>query len=269
MTSSAIEIRNLGVVYKDRGAPFRALDKVSFTVRPGEFVSVIGASGCGKSTLLSVLEGLLAPTEGEVLIGGKPISGPGRDRSVVFQQYSLFPWMTARANVAFALEQAKKGLKRRECLELADKMLARVGLEGFGRRFPKELSGGQQQRVAIARALVVDAPILLMDEPFGAIDAKNRCLLQELLLELWEGEPDCERKTVVFITHDLEEVILLSDRILMLRPNPGHVHAEFQVPFERPRHRLELLRNPEYQQFVSDLSDIFFELDYQEVPANG
>ncbi|MGN0261736.1 MAG: ABC transporter ATP-binding protein [Eggerthellaceae bacterium] len=267
--SSAIEIQGLTVVYRDRGKPFTALENVSFDVASGEFVSVIGASGCGKSTMLSVLEGLLEPTGGSVKIGGKQIDGPGLDRSVVFQQYSLFPWMTARGNVAFALEQAEKSLRRKQCLERADKILARVGLEGLEHRYPKELSGGQQQRVAIARALVVDAPILLMDEPFGAIDAKNRCLLQELLLELWEGESERERKTVVFITHDLEEAILLSDRIIMLRPNPGHVHAEFEVPFSRPRHRLDLLKNPEYTHFVSDLSEIFFELDEKAVRNVG
>lgn len=262
--SKRIEIEDLTVVYDDRGTPFTAVDGLNLTIEPGEFVSIIGSSGCGKSTTLSVLEGLLEPTSGVVRIGGSAISGPGPERSVVFQQYSLFPWMTARDNVAFAIKQAKPELSKKDRNALAEVYLDKVALNGFGHRYPKELSGGQQQRVAIARALAVDAEVLLMDEPFGAIDAKNRSILQDLLLELWEGEGDA-RKTVVFVTHDLEEAILLSDRIIMMQPNPGRIRAEFEVPLPRPRHRLELLGDPAYIKFRSELSQIFFENEYQEV----
>lgn len=263
--SKDIDVENLRVVYEDRGRPFTALEDVSFHIGRGEFVSIVGSSGCGKTTLLSVLEGLRPPTSGTVSIDGVPVRGTGRERSVVFQQYSLFPWMTALKNVAFALEQADHPLPRRERLEQAASFLRKVGLEGFGHRFPKELSGGQQQRVAIARALAENGDVLLMDEPFGAIDARNRAMLQDLLLELWEGENTRDRKTVVFITHDMEEAILLSDRIIVMEANPGHIRAEFKVPFDRPRHRLDLLRSADYAQFRGILNDVFFEESNQEV----
>ena len=173
---SRIEVRNLTVEYAEKNNRFTALEDVSFSVDSGEFVSVIGSSGCGKSTMLSVLKGINSPTRGTVLIDGKPINGTGSDRGVVFQHYSLFPWMTARKNVAFGVKQAKRDLPRSERLKIADEFLNKVGLENFGNKYPSQLSGGMQQRVAIARALAMDTDILLMDEPFGAIDAKNRTL---------------------------------------------------------------------------------------------
>lgn len=261
--SKRIDVKDLKVVYAKRGESFTALDGVSFSVEPGEFVSIIGASGCGKSTLLAVLEGLLAPDSGSVSVDGEQVNGPGPERSVVFQQYSLFPWMTALGNVEFALGQARPSLKRKERRELAGEYLKKVALGGFENRFPKELSGGQQQRVAIARALAEDGEVLLMDEPFGAIDARNRAVLQDLLLELWEGEAGASRKTVVFVTHDLEEAILLSDRIIMMEP--GRIRAVFDVPLPRPRHRLSLLQDPAYVAFRGELAKIFFENEYQEV----
>lgn len=185
---SKIEIQNLTVDYTERNRHFTALKDVSFSVETGEFVSVIGSSGCGKSTLLSILEGIHTPTAGTILIDDKPINGTGTDRGVVFQHYSLFPWMTARKNVAFGVKQAKKSLSGQERLAIADEFLDKVGLADFKNKYPSQLSGGMQQRVAIARALAMDTDILLMDEPFGAIDAKNRVILQELLLELWEGD---------------------------------------------------------------------------------
>ncbi len=232
---SKIEIHNLTVDYTEKNKSFTALKNVSFSVEAGEFVSVIGSSGCGKSTLLSILEGINAPTEGEILIDGKPIIGTGTDRGVVFQHYSLFPWMTARKNVAFGVKQVKKDLSKTERLQIADTFLDKVGLSDFKNKYPSQLSGGMQQRVAIARALAMDTDILLMDEPFGAIDAKNRTVLQELLLELWEGDGTQEKKTVVFVTHDIDEAILLSDRIVMMSAGPGHVYREIPVPFDRPR----------------------------------
>lgn len=269
-----IEIDKLTVTYGESVNMLVALKDVSFTVRAGEFVSIIGSSGCGKSTLLGVLEGLIVPTSGSACVAGAPIKGPSPERSVVFQQYSLFPWLTALGNVSFALEQAQERLGKRERIERAEQHLARVGLRGFENRYPKELSGGQQQRVAIARALAEDGEILLMDEPFGAIDAKNRAVLQDLLLALWEGDARdaSTRKTVVFITHDLDEAILLSDRIILLEADherniPGHVRAEFEVPLSRPRHRLEMLRSLEYSEFRSAVSEVFFEDEERQVLA--
>lgn len=269
--STKIQVKDLTVEYCDKKQRFVALDDVSFDIGAGEFVSIIGSSGCGKSTLLGVLMGLITPTSGVACVNGDPILGPSPERSVVFQQYSLFPWMTALDNVSFALEQARPQLKKKERLELGRRYLASVGLTGFEDRYPKAMSGGQQQRVAIARALAEDGDVLLMDEPFGAIDAKNRAVLQDLLLELWEGE-GTERKTVVFITHDLDEAILLSDRIILLEADhisgvPGHVRQEFAVPLPRPRHRLELLRSHEYNEFRSQVSEIFFEDENKQVHA--
>lgn len=255
---SKIEINNLTVDYTEKNSRFTALKDVTFSIEAGEFVSVIGSSGCGKSTLLSVLEGINSPTDGEILIDGEPINGTGHDRGVVFQHYSLFPWMTARKNIAFGVKQAKKGLSRAQRLKIADEFLEKVGLESFGGKYPSQLSGGMQQRVAIARALAMDTDILLMDEPFGAIDAKNRTVLQELLLELWEGDGTKERKTVMFVTHDIDEAILLSDKIVMMSAGPGQVYQEIEVPFSRPRNRAELVQTREYGKFRNRLLAMFY-----------
>lgn len=255
---SKIEIKNLSVDYTEKNSRFTALKDVSFSVEAGEFVSVIGSSGCGKSTLLSILEGINSPTEGTILIDGLPIHGTGPDRGVVFQHYSLFPWMTARKNVAFGVKQVKKDLPQAERLKIADSFLDKVGLEDFKNKYPSQLSGGMQQRVAIARALAMDTDILLMDEPFGAIDAKNRTILQELLLKLWEGDGTQEKKTVVFVTHDIDEAILLSDRIIMMSASPGRVYKEIVVPFQRPRNRAELVQTKEYGKFRNELLSLFY-----------
>lgn len=253
-----IEIQNLTVNYADKNKSFTALEDVSFSIKEGEFVSVIGSSGCGKSTLLSILEGINTPSNGTVLIDGKPIDGTGTDRGVVFQHYSLFPWMTAKKNVAFGVKQVRKDLSKSERLKVADVFLDKVGLEDFKDKFPSQLSGGMQQRVAIARALAMDTDILLMDEPFGAIDAKNRVVLQELLLELWEGDEGQARKTVVFVTHDIDEAIFLSDRIIMMTSSPGRVFEEIPVPFQRPRNRAELVGSLEYGKFRNKLMSMFY-----------
>ena len=255
---SKIEINNLTVDYTEKKNRFTALKNVSFSIEEGEFVSVIGSSGCGKSTLLSILEGINTPTAGEILINGEPIHGTGTDRGVVFQHYSLFPWMTARKNVAFGIRQVNKEASRTERLKIADEFLEKVGLNEFKNKYPSQLSGGMQQRVAIARALAMDTDILLMDEPFGAIDAKNRTILQELLLELWEGDGTSARKTVVFVTHDIDEAILLSDKIVMMTANPGQVYREIEVPFDRPRNRSELVQTKEYNQFRNKLLAMFY-----------
>ncbi|MBQ8525770.1 MAG: ABC transporter ATP-binding protein [Clostridia bacterium] len=253
-----IEIKHITVNYADKGSLFTALEDVTFSVGAGEFVSIIGSSGCGKSTLLSILEGINTPSKGTILIDGKPIEGTGTDRGVVFQQYSLFPWMSARNNVAFGIKQAKKGISRAERMKISDEFLDKVGLKSFKNKYPSQLSGGMQQRVAIARALAMDTEILLMDEPFGAIDAKNRTVLQELLLKLWEGDGVQDKKTVVFVTHDIDEAILLSDRIVMMSASPGKVYKEITVPFKRPRNRAELVQTREYGLFRNELISLFY-----------
>ncbi len=256
-----IDIKNISVDYVENGRTFNALKDVSFTINDGEFVSVIGPSGCGKSTFLSVLEGILPVANGEVLIDGKKIEGPGLDRSVVFQHYSLFPWLNARKNIAFGIHQTNPNLEKKELNKIADEYLKKVGLEKFGRKYPVLLSGGQQQRVAIARALAMNTDILLMDEPFGAIDPKNRVVLQELLLKLWEDGTDGEgkkKKTVVFVTHDIDEAVFLSDRIMMMAPNPGHLLKQIEVPFARPRDRQTLIQSKEYTELRNELIALFY-----------
>jgi NitT/TauT family transport system ATP-binding protein len=262
-----IEIDHLSLDYAEKKGSFTALQDVSLTVKEGEFVSIIGSSGCGKSTLLSVLEGLNHPSSGTVKINGEPVKGCGIDRGVVFQQYSLFPWMTARNNVAFGIKQSRKELSRAERLQIADEYLKKVGLDNFGNKYPGQLSGGMQQRVAIARALAMDTDILLMDEPFGAIDPKNRTALWELLLELWENDSE-KKKTVLFVTHDIDEAIFLSDRIIMMDSAPGRVSAEIEVPFRRPRIRTELLRSKEYNFFKNNLLNAFYN-DEEEVEEDN
>jgi NitT/TauT family transport system ATP-binding protein len=266
-----IEVENLTVQYKDGNRLFTALKDISFRVEAGRFVSVIGSSGCGKSTLLNVLGGLRRPSAGRAAIDGVPITGPGADRSMVFQHYSLFPWMTARNNVAFGIKQVQKNLSGKERLRKADRFLDKVGLENFRDTYPAQLSGGMRQRVAIARALAMNTEVFLMDEPFGAVDAKNRIILQELLLSLWERDAEEEivyppeesipaggRKTVVFVTHDIDEAILMSDRIIMLSNSPGRIFREIAIPFGRPRNRAVLVRTPEYTRLRNELFTLFF-----------
>ena len=254
---SKIEIRNISMDYVEKNTRFTALKNVSLSIEKGEFVSILGSSGCGKSTLLSILEGLRKPAEGEVYIDEKIVTGPGKDRGVVFQNYSLFPWMTAKRNVIYGIEQTAKSLSHQERRERAEAFLDKVELTPYQNKFPLQLSGGQQQRVAIARALAMDTEILLMDEPFGALDPRTRVSLQKLLLSLWRSEQG-EKKTVVFVTHDVDEAIYLSDRIIIMRPNPGRIYQEVHVPFQRPRDRDTLINTKAYRQFRSDVVELFY-----------
>ena len=255
-----IEIKNLSKEYTEKGHIFKALDNVSLSVNDGEFVSVIGPSGCGKSTLLSIIEGINTATEGAVFIDGREVHDTGLDRGVVFQQYSLFPWMSARKNVRLGIKQCFSDIDKKEQYRRADEYLDKVGLAAMKDKFPMQMSGGQRQRVAIARALAMDTEILLMDEPFGAIDTKNRTDLQELLLDLWEGTgKDGRKKTILFVTHDIDEAIFLSDRIVMMLPEPGRIHKELEVPFERPRDRRSLVGTMEYNRFRNELVSLFYE----------
>ena len=260
-----IIVDNVGVTYREKNKSFEALKGVSFTIQDGEFVSIIGPSGCGKSTFLSVLEGILPQSEGHIFIDDKEIKGTGTDRGVVFQSYSLFPWLSARNNIIFGVHQKNKKLEKAELESIADEYLAKVNLSEFADKYPCQLSGGQQQRVAIARALAMDTDILLMDEPFGAIDPKNRTALQELLLKLWDGSDglgdsgEKKKKTVVFVTHDIDEAIFLSDRIVMMASNPGHVYKEISVPFVRPRVREELYQSVAYNRLRNELVSLFYQ----------
>ncbi|MBI2874709.1 MAG: ABC transporter ATP-binding protein [Firmicutes bacterium] len=211
------------------GGVLTALQDISFSVRSNEYVSVIGPSGCGKTTLLRVLGGLIPTDEGEIQIHGRPVTGPGPDRAIVFQDFALLPWATVLDNVAFPLEA--RGIPRAERQQRAGEVIGLVGLAGFENYYPHTLSGGMQQRVGLARALAVDPETLLMDEPFGALDAQTRRRLQNELLNLWQRY----RKTVVMITHDMEEAVYLSDRILIFAPRPGRVAEEVLVDLSRPR----------------------------------
>ncbi|MDR2782679.1 MAG: ABC transporter ATP-binding protein [Treponema sp.] len=257
---SRIVIENLRLIFKQTGAQesaaFIALENMNAVIESGMFVCVIGPSGCGKSTFLSVLEGLIAPTSGRVLIDGMPVTGTGPERAVVFQQYTLFPWMTAKQNIVFGIRQALKDLSEKEASARADDFLQKVGLVDAGDKLPGQLSGGMQQRVAIARALAVHPKIILMDEPFGAIDAKTRIVLQELLLELWGG--DEQKKTVVFVTHDIDEALLLADRIIFMKPK--EIAETIPVPLSRPRAKNgQFVDGDEYRRIRAHLVAKFYQ----------
>jgi NitT/TauT family transport system ATP-binding protein len=252
---SEIDIQELSLVYKTGKEKFLALDNINTRISDGEFVCIVGSSGCGKSTLLGVLEGLLSPSGGRILIDGKSIHGTGPERAVVFQQYTLFPWMNAIQNVIFGVKQVRRDLSPKQLEELGIEFLQKVGLRDFMFKLPGDLSGGMQQRVAIARALAVNPKILLMDEPFGAIDAKTRLTLQEMLLKLWAE--DEKKKTVVFVTHDIDEAILLSDRILFMEPK--RISHEIPVTMPRPRDRESMYDSKEFRDLRNRLVILFYE----------
>jgi NitT/TauT family transport system ATP-binding protein len=243
-----IELRNVGMAFERNGARFVALEGISFTVETGQFATLIGPSGCGKTTLLKIIAGLIRPTTGDVLIDDKRVSGPGPDRALVFQDFVLLPWADVLSNAAFGLEA--RGVPQPERDRRASAELSRVGLSGFERNYPHELSGGMQQRVGIARALAVDPENLLMDEPFGSLDALTRRLMQKDLLALWQAS---EPRTAVFVTHSMNEAVFLSDRIVMMNTRPGQVEEIVDVPFGRPRAD-DVTHSSEYHEFVSFLS---------------
>ena len=258
MSESIIKIENLSLTYETDKEKFEALKDINLDIKRGEFVCLIGPSGCGKSTLLGVLEGLLKPTGGKAYIKDEEIRGAGLERAVVFQNYSLFPWMTAKKNVAFAVRESKRGtenISKKDANKIAEAYLEKVGLKGYENKQPGELSGGMQQRVAIARALACNPEILLMDEPFGAIDAKTRETLQQLLLKLWNEDEN--KKTIVFVTHDLEEAIFLADRIVFMVPKG--IHSIINVELERPRDKDKLLLNEKYRSLRSRLVKLFYD----------
>jgi len=230
-----IEVSNVSLTYQTPSGPVPGVDDVSFSTGTSEFLCIVGPSGCGKSTLLNMIAGFLAPSRGEIRIDGKAVSGHGLDRGVVFQDFAqLFPWRTALGNVAFGLEM--KGVPREERDRIAHDQLRLVKLEKFTGSFPHHLSGGMQQRVAIARALAYNPSVLLMDEPFAALDALTRDDMQRLLAEVWRAT----RKTVIYVTHNVAEAVYLADRVVVMSSHPGTVKAEIKIELPRPRDPLSL-----------------------------
>lgn len=222
-------IDNVSKVFSDKGQQVTALQNTSFTVAQNEFITILGPSGCGKSTILKIIAGLEEPSSGKVLLDGREIKGPGSDRGMVFQSYTLFPWLTVQQNIEFGLDVSGKTKAERQ--DIACHYLEKIGLTGFEKAYPSNLSGGMKQRVAIARALANDPQVLLMDEPFGALDAQTRTVMQELLLTVWEES----HKTILFVTHDVDEAIFMGDTIYVMTARPGKIKARLEVPLLRSR----------------------------------
>jgi NitT/TauT family transport system ATP-binding protein/sulfonate transport system ATP-binding protein len=229
MTSLAIDQVSRTFAGRHGNPPTRALEPTVLDVGNNDFVTILGPSGCGKSTLLRIVAGLDRPTSGRVVLDGREVEGAGADRGMVFQSYTLFPWLTVRQNIAFGLRE--RGVPEAERDRIVDSFIQRVGLAGFENHWPKQLSGGMQQRTAIARALANDPKILLLDEPFGALDNQTRTLMQELLLGIWERD----QKTVLFVTHDIEEAIFLGSRVVVMSARPGRIKAEIPIDLPHPR----------------------------------
>ncbi|MCA0020017.1 ABC transporter ATP-binding protein [Mesorhizobium sp. B264B1A] len=230
------------------GSPVQALMPVDLAVAANDFITILGPSGCGKSTLLRIVAGLEAPSEGRVLLDGKAVLRPGPDRGMVFQSYTLFPWLTVAENIAFGLRE--RGMAERERGEIVASYIDLVGLKGFENHWPKQLSGGMQQRTAIARALANDPAILLLDEPFGALDNQTRGLMQELLLGIWERR----KKTVLFVTHDIEEAIFMASRVVVMTARPGRIKSDVAIDLPHPRH-YTLKTSPEFSVLKARLTE--------------
>ena len=245
-------IKDLSFTYPDDKKQKLILKDINLEVKSGEFVCLLGQSGCGKSTMLRLLAGLEKPTTGEILLDGKPIQGAGLERGVVFQSYGLFPWMTAGKNIMLALKQRYPEKDKKELKEIAQKALLSVGLkEDTFNKLPKELSGGMKQRCAIAQAFSIDPPVLLMDEPFGALDAVTRANLQDMVLELWASQE--QKKTVFFITHDVDEALLLATRICVLGQSPSNVIYDVSIPLEKKPSRANLFEDIEMMKLRNEL----------------
>jgi ABC-type nitrate/sulfonate/bicarbonate transport system ATPase subunit len=245
---SILTVSNLSKSFVTGKLETLALQATDLTVAENDFITILGPSGCGKSTLLRMVAGLDTPTSGTILLDGKPVAGPGPDRGMVFQSYTLFPWLTVLENVCFGLRE--KGMPLPQQHEIGHAYLAKVGLKGFANHFPKQLSGGMQQRTALARALANDPRILLMDEPFGALDHQTRELMQELLQGIWETE----RKTVLFVTHDIDEAIFMGSRVMVMSARPGRIKCDLPVPLEHPRH-YSMKTTPVFSQLKAQLTE--------------
>jgi len=244
-----LSVRGVSRTFEATGrAPTVALQATDLDVAENDFITILGPSGCGKSTLLRIVAGLDRQSSGEVLLDGKRIDGPGADRGMVFQSYTLFPWLTVRDNVCFGLRE--RNLPRNQQLEIADAFLHKVGLRGFENHFPKQLSGGMQQRTALARALANNPRMLLMDEPFGALDHQTRELMQELLLGIWESE----KKTVLFVTHDIDEAVFMGSRVMVMSARPGRIKLDRTVPIAHPRH-YSVKTTPVFAELKAELTE--------------
>lgn len=249
---SKLMIEQVGKVFGDSKNYVTALENINLTVEQNELAVIVGPSGCGKSTLLNIVAGLEQASSGTALMNGSPITAPGAERGMVFQSYTLFPWLTVQQNVEFGLRL--KGVAAEERAELAQRYLELVGLKGFEQSLPKALSGGMKQRVAIARALANKPEMLLMDEPFGALDAQTRVIMQELLLSVWEKE----KSTILFITHDIDEAVLLADNIYVMSRRPGRIRAKIKVDIPRPRdHRVMVL--PQFAAIKQEIMEMLWE----------
>jgi NitT/TauT family transport system ATP-binding protein len=252
-----IELRNISLIYDTPAGRVPGVADVSFGIEPSEFLCIVGPSGCGKSTLLNMIAGFLKPTDGEIHIGGRAVEGSGLDRGVVFQDFAqLFPWRTALGNVAFGLEM--KGMAKAEREALARRQLSLVKLDRFADSYPHHLSGGMQQRVAIARALAYNPAVLLMDEPFAALDALTRDEMQRLLADVWRDT----RKTVVYVTHNVAEAVYLADRVVVMTPHPGTVKTEVPIRLTRPRDPLSLA-------FIEHQKELLRHLGERAAPEEG
>jgi NitT/TauT family transport system ATP-binding protein len=244
------------------GPPVRALEPVDLEVADNDFITILGPSGCGKSTLLRIVAGLSEPSTGQVLLDGQVVTRPGPDRGMVFQSYTLFPWLTVRDNICFGLRE--KGMPKAQQADRADFFIDRVGLRGFENHYPKMLSGGMQQRTALARALANDPKILLLDEPFGALDNQTRALMQELLLGIWEQD----RKTVLFVTHDIDESIFLASRVVVMTARPGHLKCDIPVALPHPRD-YRVKTTPEFADYKARLTEEIREEAIKAIRTEG
>jgi NitT/TauT family transport system ATP-binding protein len=250
--TAMIEIDHVSQVFQTSARQDHlALSDISLTIEDGAFVSILGPSGCGKSTLLYIVGGFVRPTRGAARMKGRTITGPGPDRGPVFQEFALFPWKSVLGNVMYGPRQ--QGVKHADAEAQSRALLEMVGLKGFENFYPKELSGGMKQRVALARTLAYHPEVLLMDEPFGALDAHTRTRLQNDLLNIWERD----RKTVLFVTHSVEEAVFLSDKVAMMTRSPGRIRQVIDIDLPRPRLRSELLLDPRYQKYVVDIERMF------------
>jgi NitT/TauT family transport system ATP-binding protein len=254
--SAIIEIESVSQVFQTSARKDHvALSDISLAIDERAFVSILGPSGCGKSTLLYVVGGFVSPTSGSAKIKGRTITGPGPDRGPVFQEFALFPWKTVLGNVMYGPRQ--QGVRTTEAEAQSRALIEMVGLKGYEHFYPKELSGGMKQRVALARTLAYHPEVLLMDEPFGALDAHTRTRLQNDLLNIWERD----RKTVLFVTHSVDEAVFLSDKVVMMSKSPGRIREVIDIDLPRPRRRSELLLDPRYQKYVVDIERMFDEVE--------
>ena len=256
---SSISVSDISMVFKTRRGEVQAIDHVSLEIPDAHFACIVGASGCGKSTLLNIMGGLVRPSSGTVRLDEHLIYGPGTDRGMVFQSYTLFPWLRVRENVEFGPKL--KGMPKNERRRISGRLLEEMGLAEFARAYPKELSGGMKQRVAIARALANDPKVLLMDEPFGALDALTRASAQRFLTEIWEQH----RRTIAFVTHDIDEAIFLGDTVFVMTPRPGRLREVIPVDIPRPR-TLDVLGTQRFGELKRQILELIVEHENRAVP---